>query len=101
MKVTTGGASVAAGVVCLGACAASLGLGGVFVGMTAGGALAFLTGEVVQVALLATALTGAWYWYRRFRTIAEAKACDCAADAGCNTGPACDLPQPGLILPKD
>ncbi len=100
MKMISGKVSVLAGAACVGACAASLGLGGVFVGMTAGGVAAFLTGKVVQVAVLAVVLTGAWHWYRRSRAVAS-KTCACAADAGCAIGPACDLPQGGLIVPKD
>lgn len=98
MNVTSGKAALAAGVICAGACVASLGLGGVFVGITAGGVAALLTGEVLAVALVAVALTGGWYLFRRQRE-SKAQSCECSPDAGCHTGDACDVPPSRLTLP--
>lgn len=82
------------------ACCAPL-LAPLFVGSALVGAgsagLGFLGSVEAGMIALVGGLLGVWYFWRRGKSARLADAdtkCGCAPNAGCNTGDACDVPQP-------
>ena len=85
---------IGAGVVACAACCAPL-IAPLFVGTAFVGAGAVGVGyfESIELGMIVLALGLAGLWvYRRSQRAAKAK-CECAPDAGCNTGASCDLPD--------
>lgn len=84
---------------CAACCApllAPLFLGSTVVGVGAAGIGAFGSIEAGMIAF-AVGLTGVWFFWRRRKSMRIAdstKTCGCLPNAGCNTGNACDAPQP-------
>lgn len=84
---------------CVACCApllAPLFIGSAFVGVGSAG-LGFFGSVEAGMLALAVGLVGVWFfwWRRKSARLANAdKKCGCAPDSGCNTGNACDVPQP-------
>jgi hypothetical protein len=97
MKTST--ATLAAVGACAAACAAAVIGPSIMAGAAIGGIGAALSGEL-GMAIVVMAGGGALWFALSRRKVAQAKACDCAPDAGCETGDTCDLPKPkALSLP--
>ena len=71
-------------------------IGSAFVGASAAGFWALWSVEASTIAF-AMGLMGVWFFWRRRKSahLADAsKKCGCAPNARCNTGSACEVPQP-------